>query len=155
MLKGAPNKYLSTGPQIFSYATAQNNKSCSRKEAYNFTFQIFAVVVSSWPSLACGASLGFITPALPLLQCPDKGVPNVSEDHLSWMASLTMLGALVGASLSGPCLAMGRRSALWVASLPLAISWAGLALAHAPWPLLLTHTVSIFLLFDLFATVNF
>ncbi|XP_059488166.1 facilitated trehalose transporter Tret1-like [Neocloeon triangulifer] len=103
-----------------------------------FLRQVGAAVVGSWPCLASGASLGFITPALPLLRSPMETVV-VSEDTLSWVASVLMLGALLGAALSGPLLAHGRRTTLWIVAGPLAFSWAALALAHAPWPLLLTH----------------
>ncbi|XP_065348025.1 facilitated trehalose transporter Tret1-like [Cloeon dipterum] len=99
---------------------------------------VMAAALGSWSCLASGASLGFITPALPLLKSPMEGLV-LTEDTLSWVASLLMLGALFGAALAGPLLSKGRRTTIWLSSIPLALSWAILATANAPWPILLTH----------------
>lgn len=102
--------------------------------------QVVAAILGCWINLATGACLGYATPALPKLQRASSYV-QLSESEASWMASLLMLGALAGGALAGPCIAMGRRRALWLAAAPVAGSWAAVAAATNTWCLFAAHAV--------------
>ncbi|KAF4529410.1 hypothetical protein B566_EDAN003504 [Ephemera danica] len=91
--------------------------------------QVLAAVVASCISLATGASLAFVTATLSLLKHESSRV-QTSDNQLSWLASYTMLGALVGGLLSGPCMSQGRRTTLWACAVPLILAWVILAKAH-------------------------
>jgi MFS family permease len=91
--------------------------------------------------MASGASLGFATPAIPLLFDETSSLVATKED-LSWMASIITIGACVGGVCSGPCVAKGRRTALWIGAVPLLLAWILLANANQVWILLFTHFVS-------------
>ncbi|CAG2055089.1 unnamed protein product [Timema podura] len=102
--------------------------------------QLLAAVMACWINLASGASLGYITPALPSLQHPSSRL-QLSETEGSWVASLVMLGALGGGCLAGPCISLGRRKALWLAAVPLTSAWLIIAVAPNVWALYAAHTI--------------
>ncbi|XP_069702949.1 facilitated trehalose transporter Tret1-2 homolog [Periplaneta americana] len=102
--------------------------------------QLLAALLSCWVNLASGASLGYATPALPSLQNPDSRL-QITENEGSWVASLMMLGALVGGVLAGPCISLGRRRALWLVAIPLIFAWILIALAPNVLSLYVAHFV--------------
>ncbi|XP_063238132.1 facilitated trehalose transporter Tret1-like [Bacillus rossius redtenbacheri] len=100
--------------------------------------QVLAAVFSCWVNLASGASVAYITPALQTLQKPESSL-EMSDVQGSWIASLTMLGAFLGGISAGPCIAFGRRRALWLVAFPLASSWVVVIVASAVWYLCVAH----------------
>ncbi|KAJ9595610.1 hypothetical protein L9F63_013206 [Diploptera punctata] len=102
--------------------------------------QLIASIFACWINLASGVSVGFATPALPMLRDPTSRL-HITENEGSWMASLVMLGALVGGMLAGPFISLGRKRALWLVSVPLTLSWLMIALAQNVWALYLSHFI--------------
>ena len=80
-----------------------------------------------------GLCKGYTSPALASLQSSSSASSNnsssspldfsVSEQQGSWIASLSLLGALVGGVLSSQVLKVGRRTSLLLASVPFSASW--------------------------------
>ena len=52
-----------------------------------------------------------------------KPILSITEDQGSWIASLSLLGALLGGLLSGIVLRYGRRNTLLLVSIPFSSSW--------------------------------
>ncbi|KAJ8872144.1 hypothetical protein PR048_025746 [Dryococelus australis] len=128
--------------QNFSWTPVHFSRSNSLKYVQpRFLPQVKAAVLSCWVNLASGASMAYVTPALQTLQLPDSGLA-LSDSQASWVASLSMLGAFLGGISVGPCIALGRRRALWLVALPLAVSWALVAAATAVWHLCLAQFLS-------------
>ena len=82
--------------------------------------------------MAVGLGKGYTAPALASLQKEAGLLPTsryftpvvISEQEGSWVASLSLLGALFGGLVSGLLIKHGRRRTLVWASVPLAASWA-------------------------------
>jgi sugar porter (SP) family MFS transporter len=72
-----------------------------------------------------GLSKGYSSPALASLssKLDDSDSISVSADEGSWVASLSLLGALLGGLLSSLVLRHGRRNCLLIVSIPFSLSW--------------------------------
>ncbi|XP_049831484.1 facilitated trehalose transporter Tret1-2 homolog isoform X2 [Schistocerca gregaria] len=118
----------------------QDDVQAKQEERPPLRPQLVAALLACWVALASGASLGYVTPALPSLQAAGSGL-QVSDEQGSWVASLAMLGALAGGALAGPCIAVGRRAALWAAAAPLALAWLLVVAATAVSHLYAAHVI--------------
>ena len=99
-------------------------------------FQVFAAVALSFGPFSVGLGKGYTSPALASLQSttnqtsrfvtkPSATFPTlkISEQQGSWVASLSLLGALLGGLCAGLLIKHGRRRTIILMSGPLAISW--------------------------------
>ncbi|XP_020708893.2 facilitated trehalose transporter Tret1-like isoform X2 [Athalia rosae] len=99
--------------------------------------QVWATLAVSMGSFAAGLAKGYTSPAIASLQEEEhhhnlhlktgmnqtRSGFTVTEQQASWVASLSMLGALFGAIMGGWVLRRGRRLALLATSLPLTANW--------------------------------
>jgi len=91
-----------------------------------FVFQILAVLGIAFGPFSVGLCKGYTSPALASLQSPQPNTSQtfvISEQEGSWIASLSLLGALFGGLLSSQVLKGGRRACLLVVALPFSASW--------------------------------
>lgn len=78
---------------------------------------------------AAGLGKGYASPAIASLQefKIDHGgnytILTISDQEASWIASLSILGALFGALIGGFFLRYGRRRLLTIMSAPFSLSW--------------------------------
>ena len=97
--------------------------------------QVISTLAVSFGPFAVGLGKGYTSPALASLlpneesdQIPafTSHLPNIKITHQqgSWIASLSLLGALFGGLCSSLILKHGRRKTLMFISIPLSISWA-------------------------------
>jgi len=107
-------------------------------KAYQHINQVISALAVSFGPFAVGLGKGYTSPALAsLLPNPseDKSdeippfsphLPNITitEQEGSWIASLSLLGALFGGLCSGLIIKHGRRKTLIYVSIPFSISWA-------------------------------
>ncbi|XP_046410559.1 facilitated trehalose transporter Tret1-2 homolog isoform X1 [Neodiprion fabricii] len=78
----------------------------------------------------CGMPIGYSAILLPKL-AQTNGSLQVDEDLGSWIASVHSLAAPFGSLLSGPLMdAIGRRGALQISAIPLAVGWIVMGLAQ-------------------------
>uniref|UniRef100_A0AAG5DDC8 Major facilitator superfamily (MFS) profile domain-containing protein n=1 Tax=Anopheles atroparvus TaxID=41427 RepID=A0AAG5DDC8_ANOAO len=97
-------------------------------QAHHFTQIIAALAVSLGP-LAAGLGKGYSSPAidnLQELQHVKRGNYthfSVNDQQVSWIASLSLLGALFGGMFGGLAMQYGRKRVLTLMSLPFSISW--------------------------------
>jgi MFS family permease len=95
----------------------------------------------SFGPFAVGLGKGYISPALASLQQPSQNYVGqngstiydsirpggetltITEQQGSWVASLSLLGALFGGLCSGAIVKQGRRRTLLFVSIPLSLSW--------------------------------
>nr|CAH7730484.1 unnamed protein product [Callosobruchus chinensis] len=101
-----------------------------------FLPQVLASLAVSLGPLAAGLGKGYSSPAIASLTqkardtpAPSDAFPVVSAQQTSWLASLSLLGALFGAPVGGVAVRFGRKRALVLAGLPLSICWATTAWA--------------------------
>lgn len=85
--------------------------------------QILASLAVSLGPLAAGLGKGYSSPAIASLQERDADAFPVSGQQASWLASLSLLGALFGAPLGGAAVRWGRRRTLLLAAAPLSLCW--------------------------------
>ncbi|CAH0551771.1 unnamed protein product [Brassicogethes aeneus] len=85
--------------------------------------QVLASLAVSLGPLAAGLGKGYSSPAIASLQQRDADAFPVSGQEASWLASLSLLGALFGAPLGGAALRWGRRRTLLIAGAPLSLCW--------------------------------
>ena len=109
------------------------------------SFQVLAALAVSFGPMAVGLGKGYTAPALASLQKDSKGgvLPGhsssatyfapvrISEQEGSWVASLSLLGALFGGLVSGFLIRHGRRRTLIWTSLPLSASWVATVFANS------------------------
>lgn len=94
-----------------------------------FSFQIVAALAISLGPIAAGLAKGYASPAIDSLQeySPRKNGTNgsfyVSDQSASWLASLSLLGALFGGMFGGLAMQFGRKRVLAVMSLPFSMFW--------------------------------
>ena len=103
-------------------------------------FQVISALAVSFGPFAVGLGKGYTSPALASLLPNSSGggenldeippfsphLPNITitEQQGSWIASLSLLGALFGGLCSGLIIKHGRRKTLIYVSIPFSISWA-------------------------------
>lgn len=97
--------------------------------------QILAALAVSLGPFAAGLGKGYSSPAIASLQQQSRlaplrnatvtggGVFLVTAQQASWVASLSLLGALFGGLLGGLAMRFGRRKVLLLTSLPFSASW--------------------------------
>ncbi|KAL5281186.1 hypothetical protein ACFFRR_004917 [Megaselia abdita] len=91
--------------------------------------QIIAALAVSLGPLAAGLGKGYTSPAIASLQEVHIGLKNnqtqltASEQEASWIASLSLLGALFGGIFGGAVMQFGRRKILRLISLPYSLAW--------------------------------
>ncbi len=73
--------------------------------------------------LAVGLGKGYTSPALASLQSEHSVGVSLTEQEGSWVASLSLLGALVGGACAGAVIKHGRRRTLTLVATPFAASW--------------------------------
>ena len=96
-----------------------------------FPLQVLTVLAVSFGPFSVGLSKGYSSPALASLQQDTvynhnhsiAGQISVTSEEGSWIASLSLLGALLGGLLSSIVLRYGRRNSLLLISIPLSASW--------------------------------
>lgn len=94
------------------------------------SLQIVAALAVSLGPLAAGLGKGYSSPAIASLQ--ELQIRNqhtnyssfsVSDQEASWVASLSLLGALFGGMFGGMAMQHGRKRVLAIISLPFSLSW--------------------------------
>jgi facilitated trehalose transporter len=94
------------------------------------SFQIVAALAVSLGPLAAGLGKGYSSPAIASLQ--ELHIRNqhtnytsfsVTDQEASWVASLSLLGALFGGMFGGLAMQYGRKRVLALMSLPFSLSW--------------------------------
>lgn len=94
--------------------------------------QVTAALAVSLGPLAAGLGKGYSSPALASLQQQQRyaqitgnltGAFLVSQQQASWVASLSLLGALFGAIFGGMAMRFGRKRVLVITSIPFSASW--------------------------------
>lgn len=85
--------------------------------------QLVAALAVSLGPLAAGLGKGYSSPAIASLQQHDAEAFAVTGQQASWVASLSLLGALFGAPLGGASVRWGRRRTLLFAGPPLSFCW--------------------------------
>ena len=97
---------------------------CEKRQT---TAQVLTVLAVSFGPFAVGLSKGYSSPALASLTQPSSPLSSsvipITHQQTSWLASLSLLGALLGGLLSSVVLRCGRRNSLLVVSLPFSASW--------------------------------
>lgn len=84
---------------------------------------VVAGVIANLPALSIGLSHGFPAILIPQLQAPDSDI-QISLEEGSWIASLFILGDLVGCVIGGFIAdRWGRRIAVCLDCLPLVVCW--------------------------------
>ncbi len=110
---------------------AARSKGMSDK-GQQFPFQILSAFAVSFGPFAVGLGKGYTSPALASMQSPGDGnqtasLPltslHVTEQQGSWIASLSLLGALFGGLFAGVVIKYGRRRTLYTITVPFAASW--------------------------------
>ena len=82
--------------------------------------QLLTVLAVSFGPFSVGLSKGYSSPALASLAASNLGV---TDQQTSWLASLSLLGALLGGLTSSLVLRAGRKNSLLLVSLPFSASW--------------------------------
>ncbi|KAF7266703.1 hypothetical protein GWI33_019995 [Rhynchophorus ferrugineus] len=85
--------------------------------------QVLASLAVSLGPLASGLGKGYSSPAIASLQQRDSEAFTVNGQQASWLASLSLLGALFGAPCGGIAVKWGRKRTLLIAGLPLSLCW--------------------------------
>lgn len=85
--------------------------------------QILAALAVSLGPFAAGLGKGYSSPAIASLQQRDADAFPLNGQQASWLASLSLLGALFGAPLGGAAMRWGRKKALMITGLPLSACW--------------------------------
>lgn len=85
--------------------------------------QILAALAVSLGPFTAGLGKGYSSPAIASLQQRDADAFPINGQQASWLASLSLLGALFGAPLGGAAMRWGRRKTLMVAGIPLSACW--------------------------------
>ncbi|CAG4995479.1 unnamed protein product [Parnassius apollo] len=104
-------------------------RSAESKDGYRR--QILAALAVSLGPFAAGLSKGYMSPAIASMQELEHQNSSftVSDQQASWIASLSLLGALIGGILGGMAMRLGRRSVLLAAALPYTVAWLATALS--------------------------
>lgn len=91
--------------------------------------QILMSVIANLGTINTGMAFGFSAVVIPQLVRPDSDIV-VDEDQASWIASLSSASTPVGCILTGWLMdAIGRRRALLLTEVPLALGWILIAVA--------------------------
>ncbi|CAO1373227.1 unnamed protein product [Diamesa hyperborea] len=123
------NQNSNTNNHIHNEDEEQNNVNPCNHRSQHYTQIIAALAVSLGP-LAAGLGKGYSSPAIASLQelhIRNRETNNtsfsVTDQEASWVASLSLLGALFGGMFGGLAMQYGRKKVLALMSLPFSISW--------------------------------
>ncbi|KAG4072294.1 hypothetical protein HA402_004226 [Bradysia odoriphaga] len=113
--------------QLVLNGNGATNENVGHHRSHHYTQIIAALAVSLGP-LAAGLSKGYSSPAiasLQELQIRHRGNSTftLTDQQASWVASLSLLGALFGGMFGGVAMQYGRRRLLTIMSLPFSLSW--------------------------------
>ncbi|XP_061723997.1 solute carrier family 2, facilitated glucose transporter member 8-like [Cydia pomonella] len=106
--------------------------------------QLLMAVMVTIPVLNFGMLMGWQSPMTPLLQSEDGPAPEpISDDTISWMASVTFLPPVFCGCLVGDLAdRWGRKITTMMTSLMLVISWTITMFSLAPWALITSRAVA-------------
>ncbi|CAK1547838.1 unnamed protein product [Leptosia nina] len=94
--------------------------------------QVLAALAVSLGPFAAGLSKGYMSPAIASMQESRlHGTFTVTDQQASWIASLSLLGALIGGILGGMAMRLGRRRVLLAVALPYTLAWLATALSNS------------------------
>ncbi|XP_072946399.1 facilitated trehalose transporter Tret1-like [Epargyreus clarus] len=94
--------------------------------------QILAALAVSLGPFAAGLGKGYMSPAIASMQDPRRhSTFTVNDQQASWIASLSLLGALIGGILGGFAMRYGRRTVLLLAALPYTLAWLATSLSSS------------------------
>lgn len=96
--------------------------------------QVLMSIIVCMPILAYGTAMGWISPHKELLMGPSSpSGPPLSEEDVSWMASIMFIFAPIAVFVYGAAAdKFGRKNALLCASMPIALGWAVKLLSSHP-----------------------
>jgi len=84
---------------------------------------VLACIIANLPGLSVGLAMGFSAILIPQLQEPDSSIQATLEQG-SWIASLFVIGDLLGCVIGGPLAdKFGRRAAICLDCIPLIGGW--------------------------------
>ncbi|XP_058452798.1 facilitated trehalose transporter Tret1-like isoform X2 [Malaya genurostris] len=116
------------GQQPLLHGGKGGGKLTAINRSHHFTQIIAALAVSIGP-LAAGLGKGYSSPAIASLQevhLRQRGnytAFSVDDQQASWIASLSLLGALFGGMFGGVAMQYGRKRVLTLMALPFSLSW--------------------------------
>ncbi|KAF2884950.1 hypothetical protein ILUMI_21227 [Ignelater luminosus] len=94
-----------------------------RNAAGNNIFQYVAMLTATLSAISSGMHYGWPSPSLPQLLADDSEIP-VTDDEGSWVAVMPLLGAIVGAIISGIILdILGRKNVILISCIPYITAW--------------------------------
>lgn len=94
--------------------------------------QVLAALALALGPLAAGLGKGYSSPAIASLQEKQQfaiytgnftNILTINPQQASWVASLSLLGALFGGMFGGIAMKFGRRKVLLITSIPFSASW--------------------------------
>ncbi|XP_050669330.1 uncharacterized protein LOC126968378 isoform X2 [Leptidea sinapis] len=88
--------------------------------------QVIAALAVSLAPFSAGLGKGYSSPAIASLQGPGNSTRRdfqLTDQQASWLASLSLLGALFGGMAGGAAMRHGRRRVLSLAAAPCSLSW--------------------------------
>lgn len=88
-----------------------------------YSSQVLAALAMSIGPFAAGMGKGYSSPAIASLQENESTEFSVTGQQASWVASLSLLGALFGGLIGGAAMRCGRKRLLLIISAPLSASW--------------------------------
>ncbi|XP_050669359.1 facilitated trehalose transporter Tret1-like [Leptidea sinapis] len=92
--------------------------------------QVLAALAVSLGPFVAGLSKGYMSPAIASMQESSLHEQfTVTDQQASWIASLSLLGALIGGILGGVAMRLGRRRVLLAIALPYTITWLATSLS--------------------------
>ncbi|XP_053618522.1 solute carrier family 2, facilitated glucose transporter member 8-like [Plodia interpunctella] len=106
--------------------------------------QFFMALMVTIPVLNFGMLLGWQSPMTPLLQSPDGPAPEpISDEIISWMASLTFFAPIFCGFLMGKLVdRVGRKMVTMLTSVILLISWSITLFSLRPWALIMSRAIA-------------
>lgn len=85
--------------------------------------QVLAALVVGIGPFSAGLAKGYSSPGIASLLSRDASGFPITNQQASWIASLSLLGALFGAPFGGAAVRWGRKRTLILAGIPLTICW--------------------------------
>ncbi|KAJ0171523.1 hypothetical protein K1T71_013073 [Dendrolimus kikuchii] len=106
--------------------------------------QFFMALMVTIPVLNFGMLMGWQSPMTPILQDPKGPAPEkITDEHISWMASITFFPPIFCGFLVGDLAdRWGRKITTLLTSLMLVISWAITLFSLRPWALIASRVVA-------------
>ncbi|XP_033608534.1 facilitated trehalose transporter Tret1-like isoform X2 [Cryptotermes secundus] len=93
--------------------------------------QVLASCVVHSIVVQAGVSMAYLAVLLPQLADPDS-ISTATKDQSSWIASLVIIGTLIGSLVTGPLMAqLGCRTTCQLSCVPLVVAWVVVCLAQS------------------------